>query len=712
MDNTNANIDLIRSHVDIIILKPLESQDRYGYEILREIETNSNGLFNLKQPTMYSCLKRLEKQGYIRSYLGDESNGAQRRYYALTGQGRDFLESQQSQWEFVRTILSGLVSSEDFDKDKDVKPFDPSKYRPLTKRTRSEDDDDNEKIKIVEKIVYVPIDKSNENSLSSDNTNIEDTSDNTEVEKYIESIANSENDNNDNIDALTEYLNENDTENILSDNSAIISSDECGVKIEEDMSVSQDSLSYSNCDNSVIEKSFVPISQNLSNEFNVSDDYNNTSSEDTFDPEYIDESYDLMQNGEVIEDNVEFIEEFNAESTEDIFDGIESIEESVDDNYKEEFSEAYYEEELTAIATESFDTNESTPVDVVDALSDNSIVENGSISDENVENFESIADSTDNDDYLDASENYDVNDSDDLHVADTASDNYASYSTTSKREEWLEHYNYQNIKYSTYLEDDEDKGVSENLRDDATYNNVTYTTSTDVKVDPDKNDYEREINLFSVLDNIYTKKDNSENGDYDEESIKPRSADYSSTADSESSRPMVTINDLKIKLKNEGFNVKPYTKINSSEYYINNYYYCNRTGRDASLIMYVLLFFESMIAHFALAKNYNLPFWYLPIVWVSLAVIPAIATVIWFIAPYHKKRTRVSLRLSLLIGLIALLNIALVILLIGFFGFGADYRDVTTMMLPIIVPLIFLLNIPLYSLIYYLLYKTKRYNLR
>ena len=126
MDNSSANIDLIRSHVDIIILKPLENQDRYGYEILKEIETNSNGLFKLKQPTMYSCLKRLEKQGYINSYLGDESNGAQRRYYSLTAQGKDFLASSRAQWEFVRTVLGGLVSNTDFDKDNDVPPFDPS----------------------------------------------------------------------------------------------------------------------------------------------------------------------------------------------------------------------------------------------------------------------------------------------------------------------------------------------------------------------------------------------------------------------------------------------------------------------------------------------------------------------------------------------------------------------------------------------------------
>lgn len=346
MDNTNANIDLIRSHVDIIILKPLESQDRYGYEILREIETNSNGLFNLKQPTMYSCLKRLEKQGYIRSYLGDESNGAQRRYYALTGQGRDFLESQQNQWEFVRTILSGLVSSEDFDKDKDVKPFDPSKYRPLTKRTRSDDDEEN--VKVIEKIVYVPIDKSDETNRNVESDSVNDFNKDVDVEKYIENIASDEIDTN--IVTITDYLNEVNADETIS-NVSNRGDENASIEIEEDMSVSPDSLSFTNGDNTVIERTFISITQQIAE---------NQTTENNFDPEYIDDSYGLTESNEVIEDNIDFIEEFNAESTDDVFDKIESIEESVNDDFKEEFSEAYYEEELTAIDAETFDNYEDT----------------------------------------------------------------------------------------------------------------------------------------------------------------------------------------------------------------------------------------------------------------------------------------------------------------------------------------------------------------
>lgn len=133
MDNSDVNKDLIRDHVDTIILSTLENEDRYGLDILEVIQKNSKGLYELKQPTLYSCLKRLEKLGYIRSYKGDSSNGAQRVYYTLLDDGRKFLENDKYQWEYSRTIINGLLSAKDFDPE-EKPPFEASELRPRTKR--------------------------------------------------------------------------------------------------------------------------------------------------------------------------------------------------------------------------------------------------------------------------------------------------------------------------------------------------------------------------------------------------------------------------------------------------------------------------------------------------------------------------------------------------------------------------------------------------
>lgn len=60
--------DLLRGHVDTMILKLLQSGDKYGYEISKLIYTNSNEQYEIKEATMYSSLKRLEKDGHIISY--------------------------------------------------------------------------------------------------------------------------------------------------------------------------------------------------------------------------------------------------------------------------------------------------------------------------------------------------------------------------------------------------------------------------------------------------------------------------------------------------------------------------------------------------------------------------------------------------------------------------------------------------------------------
>lgn len=152
MDANNVNVNLIRGHMDTIILRTLQNQDKYGLEILNEIRDLSENLYSLKQPTLYNSLKRLEKQGLITSYPGDISNGANRTYYSLTDEGRTFLEIDQKEWEFSRSIIDKLLSDKEFDIN-DETPFNTADFRPLTKRS-SNTTTEVEKIVEVEKVVY------------------------------------------------------------------------------------------------------------------------------------------------------------------------------------------------------------------------------------------------------------------------------------------------------------------------------------------------------------------------------------------------------------------------------------------------------------------------------------------------------------------------------------------------------------------------------
>ena len=73
MIDSKLSSDLLRGHTDTIILGLLTDGDKYGYEITKLVHEHSGKLYELKEATMYSSLKRLEKDGHITSYWGDET---------------------------------------------------------------------------------------------------------------------------------------------------------------------------------------------------------------------------------------------------------------------------------------------------------------------------------------------------------------------------------------------------------------------------------------------------------------------------------------------------------------------------------------------------------------------------------------------------------------------------------------------------------------
>ena len=103
------NSDVIRGHLDAIILRLIYEKDRYGYEIAKEIEARTSGGFKIKEATLYAVFQRLEKKELILSYLGDKSLGGQRRYYSITTRGRAYLSEEIKDWRTTKEIIDILL---------------------------------------------------------------------------------------------------------------------------------------------------------------------------------------------------------------------------------------------------------------------------------------------------------------------------------------------------------------------------------------------------------------------------------------------------------------------------------------------------------------------------------------------------------------------------------------------------------------------------
>ncbi|HQD06061.1 MAG: PadR family transcriptional regulator [Dethiobacteria bacterium] len=108
MGGTISN-DLIRGHTDTIILNILRQGDSYGYEIYKKIISLSGNQYELKEATLYTAFRRLEKDGCLISYWGDETQGGRRKYYRITDAGRELYDRNKKDWEFAKVVLDKLI---------------------------------------------------------------------------------------------------------------------------------------------------------------------------------------------------------------------------------------------------------------------------------------------------------------------------------------------------------------------------------------------------------------------------------------------------------------------------------------------------------------------------------------------------------------------------------------------------------------------------
>lgn len=101
-----------RGSVNEILLKALQSGDKYGYEINKEIETKSGGKFFLKEASLYSGLKRLEAAGFITSYWQDGELGIRRHYYSISEKGLEKLNASNFTWDSSKEFLGEMFKNE------------------------------------------------------------------------------------------------------------------------------------------------------------------------------------------------------------------------------------------------------------------------------------------------------------------------------------------------------------------------------------------------------------------------------------------------------------------------------------------------------------------------------------------------------------------------------------------------------------------------
>lgn len=102
---------LVAGSTTLLLLKLLEKEDMYGYQMIEALALRSDNTFTLKAGTLYPLLRSLEQNSWLVSYEQPTPENRTRKYYRLTSQGKAQLALRQAEWDqfscAVAKVLKG-----------------------------------------------------------------------------------------------------------------------------------------------------------------------------------------------------------------------------------------------------------------------------------------------------------------------------------------------------------------------------------------------------------------------------------------------------------------------------------------------------------------------------------------------------------------------------------------------------------------------------
>jgi DNA-binding PadR family transcriptional regulator len=106
--------DLLRGHLQTLILSVLRNGDAHGFEILKRLEHAGSGALQLKEGSIYPALYKSEEQGLVKAaWEKDDSvrRGPRRRVYRLTSKGARRLEEARGEFKQFVAVIGGILGA-------------------------------------------------------------------------------------------------------------------------------------------------------------------------------------------------------------------------------------------------------------------------------------------------------------------------------------------------------------------------------------------------------------------------------------------------------------------------------------------------------------------------------------------------------------------------------------------------------------------------
>jgi PadR family transcriptional regulator PadR len=108
-EKNEAGGGLLQGTLDLLVLRVLAAGPLHGYAISRRLAELSDEWFSVDEGSLYPCLYRMEKRGWIRSEEGRSENNRKARFYSLTKAGTAQLEMEQESWRRFQLAVGRVL---------------------------------------------------------------------------------------------------------------------------------------------------------------------------------------------------------------------------------------------------------------------------------------------------------------------------------------------------------------------------------------------------------------------------------------------------------------------------------------------------------------------------------------------------------------------------------------------------------------------------
>ena len=90
--------ELLKGSTSMLVLSLLESENMYGYQMIKKLSEKSKNIFEFQEGTLYPILHTLEEKNFISSYW-DNTGSKKRKYYTITKEGKKHLKEKKKEWK-------------------------------------------------------------------------------------------------------------------------------------------------------------------------------------------------------------------------------------------------------------------------------------------------------------------------------------------------------------------------------------------------------------------------------------------------------------------------------------------------------------------------------------------------------------------------------------------------------------------------------------